>query len=161
MGQVSGAGSAEAAEPPAATRWQPAPRDAAAAGQKEASPRPGAEGARVQWGSPGSEDPRGFQGLLSSNTLQDPGVAVGAPGLGFSSQIQVTEASIASSKVNENAAFGGPAEHIGISFENSQALFTGVHPLPPCHPGAPWRVWKHLGLLLVRAVCAGIFIGSL
>lgn len=40
VGQAPGAGSAEAAEPPVATRWQPAPGTQRRAGRKEASPCP-------------------------------------------------------------------------------------------------------------------------
>lgn len=79
----------EAAELLAATRWQSIPRDAVAmpARKDAAHAVPGAGSARVEWGAPGSDDPRGFQCRLFSTTPQALGGTVEATGFGFYFQV--------------------------------------------------------------------------
>ncbi|CAK6447748.1 unnamed protein product [Pipistrellus nathusii] len=79
----------EAAKLLAATRWQSILRDAVAMlSRKDAAHAvPGAGSARIEWGAPGSDDPRGFQCRLFSTTPQARGGTAEATGFGFYFQV--------------------------------------------------------------------------
>lgn len=130
----------EAAELLAATRWQSIPRDAVAklARKDAAHAVPGARSARVEWGAPGSDDPRGFQCRLFSTTPQALGVTVEATGFGFYFQIS-SDGSLYCNLMWITMQFlCGLAGNVDVSFRNSQSCSVPREVHNVCLRAATW-----------------------